>query len=121
VAEKKEDSTGAANSTKQGEPEVLDAERARKALLDMIDAGGLRAGKAELLAIIRRRLQAAKVEEGDGDWVLLDNWQCNLKKRIFLLTIGGSGFLNTYSGNFAWSIDVWRASVKEKRYPVLPK
>ncbi|HEY3324960.1 MAG TPA: hypothetical protein VGP72_31190, partial [Planctomycetota bacterium] len=40
VAEKKEDSTGAANSTKQGEPEVLDAERARKALLDMIDAGG---------------------------------------------------------------------------------
>ncbi|HEY3319223.1 MAG TPA: hypothetical protein VGP72_01960 [Planctomycetota bacterium] len=120
VAEKKEDSTGAANSTKQ-ELEVLDAEQARKALLDMIDAGGFRADSAELLAILRQRLQTAKVKEADVDTVRLGKWHCNLKTRTFFISFEGAGVLNDYSGAFDWSNDAWRASVKEKRCYILPK
>jgi hypothetical protein len=116
VAEKKEDSTGATNSTKQGEPKVLDAEQARKALLDMIDAGGLRTESAELLAILRQRLQTAKVQKDDDDTVWFRSWKCNLRARTFALTIDGTpAFLHTYSGAFDWSDDAWRASVKGRR------
>ncbi|HEY3324958.1 MAG TPA: hypothetical protein VGP72_31180 [Planctomycetota bacterium] len=120
VAEKKEDSTGAANSMKQGEPEVLSAEQARKALLEMLDAGGLHYD-AELLAILRQRLQTAKVKEDDDDTVWFGSWHCNLRARTFVLSIDGTpAFIHTYWGAFAWSNDTWRASVKRRRTFSLP-